>query len=191
MGMRSSDIAKRFMKLEVPGLACAFTFMLVWHLNISSFAHAADDVTINIRGKISPRCEISNLAAAVELGSLNEHGELAVPFRLYCNDPFMYRFSSAYGRLKHSNSSGHERSGFSSSIAYSIALSLPTDDGLISNTCLSTEIMPGSQVCGNGASRASAMVDANATLTFRWHPDPHIIAGTYSDVFKLTIEPDL
>ena len=163
---------------------------LIQYAFLAHCAYAADSVTIQLSGEISPRCEINNLAAVVDLGTLNSGGEQILQFDVHCNDSFSYQLTSRHGGLRHSDTAA-DNPAFLSLLPYSIDIAIPTDNGAITEQCESAQIRAGSQGCGVKASEGSAATNKTGSLVIRWDSTTTPIAGTYRDVLSLTLQPVL
>jgi spore coat protein U-like protein len=164
---------------------------LVQYALLAHGAYAADSVTIQLSGEISPRCELSSPATVVELGSLNAGGEREFQFDLHCNDTFAYQLTSRHGGLSHSDAAMTANAPFVSLLPYTVDITIPSDDGAMVEQCESGQLQAGVQGCGAKASGGSAATNKTGSLIIRWDSGSTPIAGTYRDVLSLTLQPVL
>jgi hypothetical protein len=154
-------------------------------------AYAADTVAIRLFGEISPRCELSSLATAVELGTLGGGGEREIQFGIHCNDAFAYQLTSRHGGLSHSDAAATANAPFVSLVPYTVDITIPSDNGAMEEQCDSGQLQAGVQGCGAKASGGSAATNKTGSLVIRWDSSSTPIAGVYQDVLRLTLLPAL
>jgi hypothetical protein len=173
-------------------LICKPVIALLQYALLAHGAYAADSVTIQLSGEISPRCAISSPTTVADLGTLDGGGgEREIQFELHCNDAFAYQLTSLNGGLKHSDAAGTANAPFVSLLPYTIDITIPSDDGAMVEQCESGQLQADVLGCGAKASGGNAATNKTGSLIIRWNPASTPIAGTYQDVLHLTVHPDL
>lgn len=158
---------------------------------IAGFAasvRAGDAVSIELQGEVPAMCRLTSESATVDLGILANSGSRQISVDVDCNTPFSYVVRSLAGGLKVSDS-GAPPPGFASLIPYLVQLSIPTDAGVASGECESSELIGDNPACTYVSSPTGIAIAQTGTLTLTWATQNELVAGTYSDVLTLTVQP--
>ena len=140
------------------------------------------------KAKCQPYAGLTSPSATIDLGILANSGSRQIPVDVDCNTPFSYVVRSLAGGLKVPDS-GAPPPGFASLIPYLVQLSIPTDAGVASGECESSELIGDNPACTYGSSPTGIAIAQTGTLTLTWATPNELVAGTYSDVLTLTIQP--
>lgn len=150
----------------------------------------SDQVQIELRGNIAPRCDLTGAASSLDLGTLPEtgaQGQKQLQFELSCNAPFTYQLSSEHGVMRHESASA-DASGFTTEFPYRAVLTILTDSGSTLNLdCASSQLGEPAGACA-GASGEDTAIGKDAALTVSWGPlAGPLVAGQYADDLHISI----
>ncbi len=149
---------------------------------------AGDAVSIELQGEVPTMCRLTSPSAAVDLGVLVNSGSRQIPFDVDCNTPFSYGARSLAGGLRVPDL-GAPPPGFASLIPYLLQLSIPTDAGVVTGQCESSELNGDNPACTYESSPTGIAIGQTGTLTLTWATQDELVAGTYTDVLTLTVQP--
>ena len=158
------------------------------HERPSDAAAVSPELSVTLSGRIEDHCSISG-GGTLALGELTPGEGIAADFSLDCNVPFDIRILSTEGGLAHLTKPDGE-GPFAGRLLYDISLRIPTSSpassmltGSFSSTQLAAEAVmsSGSAVAAPGNSRLA--------LTTRGVPGPGLLAGDYSEILTISIEP--
>jgi hypothetical protein len=146
-------------------------------------AFAADaDATLEIRGRISPRCAVEFSAAAVHVDLTDSAGSEQVPFSVDCNQPLVVHMTSHNGGLMHSShKSGVRSPGFTSLLRYTATFSV--DAGNTRPVAFESDRM----MAGASGSIGAAPYRAQGSLDLNWTPEAPLLGGRYGDVIEIRV----
>lgn len=146
---------------------------------------AAEDITIEVSGEVADECAVDSAPGSIDLGELSSIGITNIPVTIRCNAPFTYSMQSRNGGLAYLD--GEAVNGFSDFVDYNLSSSIPTDTGVIADTCTSAQIKTGADSCIFTNSGIGVALPSNAMFTLAWTPpsDP-LLAGAYEDQLTLT-----
>lgn len=150
--------------------------------------NAGDAVSIELQGEIEPVCRLTGLSTTIDLGNIANSGSRQIPLGVDCNTPFSYTVQSLAGGLK-ASALGSSAPGFVSLLPYLLQISIPTDAGPVTGQCQSTELTAENPQCTYQGSSTGIAIRQTGTLTLTWATPDELIAGTYSDVLTLTVQP--
>lgn len=154
----------------------------------SDVAAFTPELSVKLTGRIEDRCSISG-GGTMALGELIPGEGATADFSLDCNVPFDIRILSTNGGLTHLSKPDGE-GPFVGRLPYDISVRIPTLNpgvsmltGSFSSTELAAEALmtSGQAVAGSGPSRLA--------LTTRNVPGPGLLAGDYSELLTISIEP--
>lgn len=151
-------------------------------------ALAADQVTINLTGTITPACALSGINPTAALGNVAAAGAVSIPFTIDCNAPFTYALSSANGGLAH-QSVTTASGGFAIAVPYAVQTVIATNSGAgIDQTCTSASIKTGAVSCAFTNSGTAVAIQKAGSLGLTWAASSlPLVAGTYQDTLTLTV----
>jgi hypothetical protein len=127
-----------------------------------------DRVRFELRGHVVPRCSLSGMPNAIDLGKINAGaGETRrdLAFRLDCNAPFTYALSSNTAAMRRD---GEAPGGRAKEIPYRASLTLLTDNGSrLRLVCDGSEIAATDGGC-QGRSGQDTAIGMDGTLSISW-----------------------
>ena len=150
---------------------------------------ADDTVSIEVSVQIQPACLLNNPTYSADLGQIQTAGSQVIGFGIDCNAPFQYSLQSREGGLRNNQNGATVRPGFISLIPYTLRIAIPTDAGGISDVCDSSQLSGSSPSCPFTNSGNGIAIAQTGSMTFSWSTDKILVAGPYSDVVTLTIQP--
>lgn len=159
----------------------------------SGAAQGRDRLVVELVGAIDTVCELPEFPESIDLGRLDQRDTHQVDFVVNCNAPFAYQVTSQNGALKHAT---HEApKGFADRLPYALRMYIPTDKGVIDDTCRSPRLREGGRPCRLSNSGDGISINQSARMTFSWDSAPAtpggsnrpLIAGEYSDVLTITL----
>ena len=160
------------------------------HEGPSEAAAYTPELSLTLSGRIDDRCSISG-GGSLALGELTPGEGVAADFSLNCNVPFDLRILSMNGGLAHLTKPEGE-GPFAGRLLYDLQLRIPTLSpgasvlaGSFSSSELSAEavLSSGQAVAASGSSRLA--------ITTRNIPGPGLLAGDYSEVLTISVEPKI
>jgi hypothetical protein len=157
----------------------------------SDLAAEASRVSLELQGRIVPKCGLTGAAGQWDFGSLGKAGarqERALAFTVNCNAPFTYGMSSTSGELRHQSAGADGSAG---GLPYHVLVVIPTDDGgALRKSCDSAQLA-GAQGqaagCEADSGETTSMGKASA-LTVSWIPiGGPMREGQYSDDLRISV----
>jgi hypothetical protein len=148
-----------------------------------------DIVSIELRGEIEPECRLDDAGSIIALGQLAPIGSHVVNFGIHCNVPFSYSVRSQQGGLRNSVTAEAAPPGFTNLVQYSLSILIPTDAGPISDFCDSGQLSQDPPACPFATSGQGIAIAETGSLTFSWSTDNVLVAGPYTDVVTLDVQP--
>jgi hypothetical protein len=147
-----------------------------------------DKVRLELRGRVAPRCSLSGMPSAIDLGRIIPGGgELRrdFAFQVDCNTPFTYAMVSGSAAMRRSADGRDDHAG---SIPYRARLTITTDSGgRLSLDCTGQEIAAEAGTC-RGLSGDEIAIRKDAVLAVSWAvPDTSIKAGFYTAPIHLEL----
>lgn len=174
---RMRTIAGAFLPV---GLAALVAASWTSALATSSSGEMSDRVSVELRGRVMPRCNFSGddaFLTAGNAGSLAGIVSVRRVFQVDCNAPFTVSLSSTYGGLQH---------GEGAVFPYRSSLKIVTDSGrTVSLDCEASALKAGSGDCSASSSEDTA-IGREAILTLNWEAPEDAAAGTYTDDLRLS-----
>lgn len=155
----------------------------------SSRSLSNDVVSIEITGEVDALCSLNSLPG-IDVGELTASGHRAISFQIDCNAPFEYALHSQKGALATAEDV-HLGLGLTTKIPYLVDLRIPTDKGVIDDSCDSATLNSGSPTCGRGNSGEAVAIRQNGVLAISWNVNTQPVAGVYTDTIVLSISPRL
>jgi hypothetical protein len=168
-------------------------------LAVTAPANATDQLTVAIRGHISPRCAVVVKGPeAVSFSQMTDSADKAIaasvnlPFSYECNTSFTASLTSRNGGLSHQ---GQSATGFSSLVSYSASLGVQRGSGSLALSCNSATMQQGGN--GNAAACRNASRDhgysaGDGAIKVTLNPGGQpLLAGNYSDELTLQLTPNL
>jgi hypothetical protein len=157
-------------------------------LSAPSTCNAGDTVSIDLRGRVQPECTVKVTSSKVDLGDIMTGGTRTIPLQLHCNTPFRYEIRSQHGGLKHAQAASAPRN-FTTVVPYTVVVRIPTSATDIVDTCSSIDLAKRPIGCRLSHSGTGISADRAAELTVMWNADQRTVAGAYSDIIILRVEP--
>jgi hypothetical protein len=147
-----------------------------------------DRVRFELRGHIAPRCSLSGMPNAVDLGKVKAGaGETRrdLAFRLDCNAPFTYALTSTAGAMRRD---GDAAGGRAREIPYRASLTIATDSGgKLRLVCDGRDIAASDGGC-EGRSGQDTAIGRDGVLSISWAaPDTQIADGLYTAPIRLEL----
>lgn len=143
-----------------------------------------DSVSIELRGRVMPRCDFSGSDAPLTFGEARaqeEHVQIRRSFKVNCNAPFVMAMASAYGGLKLATNGSSDQL----SLGYDASLTIITDRGrIVSLSCTDSDLKHGGAGCAKTSGDDTA-IGKEALLTIDLRTEKHLISGSYSEELYL------
>ena len=172
-------------KTRVIARATKFALLLAVAIATAEAAHAqSQTLQVIAKGTIDPGCSVS-VGTPFPAANLASSGSTSAAALVNCNKGFSVSAKSTNGLLK---SSSIAPAGFTNSLAYSFAYSLPLDDsGSLTINCTSAQLAAGSG-CSAGSSGKTA-INKTASLQVSWTTpaSPKLASGSYSDILTISV----
>lgn len=151
----------------------------------NSYDGAKSTLELKIRGKISPKCEISLSKKAVEV-VLNDHaGTESLPFRIDCNQRMSVVMRSLNGGLQHVDIGREARfPGFANYVPYRATFALDSN-GAVPVSARSEEMSTGA-----GGSLSVVPYQTTGSLNLAWDEGLPLLGGQYRDVIEIRVSGD-
>ena len=154
-------------------------------------AAGSTSVQLTIQGTVPQSCTVDASTPAIDLGDLTRAGTKDADIELSCNAPFILQLASDkgnFGAVAPPAAAGN----FATTLSYRAGLSVPYDDGTSGaiSDCASADLLAGA-TCATLASGTHTAINQVAHLALSWSaPDTAIplLAGTYSDIIRISIE---
>ena len=167
--------------------------LAAWTL-AGDLAAEASRVSLELQGRIVPKCALSGAAGQWDFGPLGRSGarqERALAFTVNCNAPFTYGLSSSSGELRH-QSAVAGADGLASRLPYQVLVVIPTDDGgTLRKSCDSAQLAGAQgQAAGCEAdSGETTSMGKTSALTVSWVPIGNPMReGQYSDDLRISLD---
>lgn len=170
---------------------------LVLVLGMGSFGSPAraDTLTINATGTIIGSCQLTTSSNFPADADLSVSGSVGATALVDCSTPFKINATSSNGALLRP---GTASSGFTSSLVYTLAMSVPLNvGGPVTASCTSDKLVSGQSSCalspnnstGLSSGATGTATNKTASLTASWTTpsSPRLMAGAYSDTLTVTI----
>lgn len=148
----------------------------------------SDRVRFELRGQIAPRCSLSGMPNAIDLGKIAAGtGETRrdLAFRLDCNAPFTYALTSTAAAMRRE---GDGPGGGAPEIPYRASLTIATDSGgKLRLACDGREIAAGEPGC-QGRSGQDTAIGRDGMLSIVWtRPETPMAEGLYTAPIRLEL----
>jgi hypothetical protein len=145
-------------------------------------------VRLELRGRVAPRCSLSGMPSAIDLGRIIPGGgELRreFAFQVDCNTPFVFALISPHGALRRGN---NPQEAAQREIAYNARLTIWTDaGGGLSLECTSRQISDEQTGC-KGSSKDNIAIRKDGILSINWVlPKTALVEGPYTSVLRLEL----
>ncbi|MCW1401910.1 hypothetical protein OKA06_06060 [Novosphingobium sp. MW5] len=155
----------------------------------------ADTLTINATGTILGSCQISVGSNFPTNADLSVSGSSSASAVVNCSTPFKINATSSNGAL---TTSAAAVSGFTNSLVYTLAMSVPLNTGgPVTASCTSAQLVSGQSSCalspGNstglysGATGTATNKTASLTASWTTPTTPRLVAGAYADTLTVSI----
>lgn len=155
----------------------------------------ADTLTINATGTIIGSCQLTTSSNFPADADLSVSGSVGATALVDCSTPFKINATSSNGALLRP---GTASSGFTSSLVYTLAMSVPLNvGGPVTASCTSDKLVSGQSSCalspnnstGLSSGATGTATNKTASLTASWTTpsSPRLMAGAYSDTLTVTI----
>ncbi len=153
----------------------------------------SEEVRIEIRGEIAPRCEMAwaDLGSALGLGVLNNapggelgSGEARIGFALECNQPFRYAVRAEEGALRREGGAEGADTVFLTEVPYTAQIEFGGGGGV---SCASDGLATpeGCALIGR-----EAVTNDTGELRVSWQAQPRpLLAGRYADRLHISVAP--
>lgn len=159
-------------------------------VSLGPAVYAATRVSVTVGGNIVPSCTIGGLGSSgttvLTLDDITKAGAKDFGFTLDCNAPFSYSLAADHGELRNAGA-GAVSGGFSAKVPYSVAVTIPTSVGTISNTCSGESIRVGGTGCNFTDSGSGIALSAAGNLRLAWISTGMLAAGEYSDSVTIVV----
>lgn len=157
-------------------------------------AHA-DTLTVNASGTIVGACSFTLASDFPTSADLSVAGSSPASATVNCSTPFKLNALSNLGALVNSVSAA---SGFTNSLGYTLAISVPLNTGgPATASCASSTLVTGQSGCALSPGNTTGLysgatgtaTNKTATLTASWatQVSPKLMAGNYADTLTVTI----
>lgn len=152
-------------------------------------AHSIDQssmsLELTIRGKVSPKCEISLSSRSVDVILDDNAGAHALPFMVDCNQRMNVEMRSLNGGLQHTKLGRDARfPGFANFVPYRASFALDTEGARVFSV-KSTEIIAPAQ-----GSIGLVPYQASGSLNLAWDQTLPLLGGQYRDVIEIRVSGD-
>ncbi|WP_292051156.1 MULTISPECIES: hypothetical protein [unclassified Brevundimonas] len=147
-----------------------------------------NELSVQVQGVISPRCAMGS-GRTVNMGDLNRAALARVDLHLTCNLPFTLRMRAANGALKHAVMPGGQ-GGYSGAVPYGMDVNVPLLEPMLTRM---GGVFSGSQLrAGVALDSRQAIAAGGAVIKFSTPGSNNdLLAGEYSEVITLTLEPKI
>jgi hypothetical protein len=155
---------------------------------VSALLASADQVRLEVTGRIAPACSSSVTSIPLSAGDVSKAGSAGYKFTVDCNAPFKYSMQSDNGALRLVSAPATAAQS-AVEVPYTVHLHIPlTFGGAIDDTCASAAIKQGAVSCQFSDSGQKVAINQQATTEISWNGAVQKLAGgEYHDRLTITV----
>lgn len=160
----------------------------------TNVALANDTVSLEMEGRLAPRCAVLDWPSKIDFGDLAAQSELEMAFGLDCNQPYLLTVHSKNGAMVHGERTDlPPDSDVVTSLPYLARLDIPfsRSEGPAGSMIIeqASDVLTGAGYTQSSGDAISANVKTKATI--KWSEDvaQRLLSGRYRDTLTVTITP--